>query len=570
MQEDADAIGISILSGAHMTLVPRILELLRTEGADDVLVIVGGTIPGPDADALREQGVAAVFTPGTLDDGDRRLPADSTRRPADVDRRQHARPRRGRDRQPAGGAERALDRAPGGAAGRVPRPRRRRRVRRRGAHGRRRPRVHRGRRHRRAGDQDAARWRAGTPSTARISRTCSRRCASRRSRPSTATRSAAAARWRWPATCASPPTTARFGQPEINLGIIPGWGGTQRLARTTSIGFAKELVLTGRMVDADEALERGLVNAVFEPDELLAAHARDRPGDRGQEPDRARLRQGGDEPLAARRPRREPRARGRPVRDPVLDGRRARGPDGLHREARRALRRQLTRVSARCARGSRPASRPCAAVAHTVTRRPGTSAAAPALAVSRAIAASPASASISDCWTRCVRAVADDARGADAQERGLVAAGAPGQHARQAQLARGGRRGPRRGRQPASAREQLVGIDRRAAARQVLEAELRRLCGRVAREAAPSEPLRLLDAGAVAEAGQVRALAVAVPAEVQVDELVAGRRRQRDAPAAAAAARACARARPPRPPPACPALTPIAFPRWRVPTFGVP
>jgi methylmalonyl-CoA mutase, C-terminal domain len=65
VQEDADAIGISILSGAHMTLVPRILELLRNEGADDVLVLVGGTIPAPDAELLREQGVAAVFTPGT-------------------------------------------------------------------------------------------------------------------------------------------------------------------------------------------------------------------------------------------------------------------------------------------------------------------------------------------------------------------------------------------------------------------------------------------------------------------------------------------------------------------------
>jgi enoyl-CoA hydratase len=65
-------------------------------------------------------------------------------------------------------------------------------------------------------------------------------------------------------------TSARFGQPEINLGIIPGWGGTQRLARTTTLGFAKELVLTGRMVKADEALDRGLVNAVFEPEELLA------------------------------------------------------------------------------------------------------------------------------------------------------------------------------------------------------------------------------------------------------------------------------------------------------------
>jgi methylmalonyl-CoA mutase C-terminal domain/subunit len=65
VQEDADVIGISILSGAHMTLVPRILELLRNEGADDVLVIVGGTIPAPDAEALRAQGVAMVFTPGT-------------------------------------------------------------------------------------------------------------------------------------------------------------------------------------------------------------------------------------------------------------------------------------------------------------------------------------------------------------------------------------------------------------------------------------------------------------------------------------------------------------------------
>jgi enoyl-CoA hydratase len=62
---------------------------------------------------------------------------------------------------------------------------------------------------------------------------------------------------------------ARFGQPEINLGVIPGWGGTQRLARTTTLGFAKELVLSGRMVGADEALQRGLVNAVYEPEELM-------------------------------------------------------------------------------------------------------------------------------------------------------------------------------------------------------------------------------------------------------------------------------------------------------------
>ncbi len=64
IQEDADAVGISILSGAHMTLVPRIVELLRSRGADDVLVVVGGTIPQDDVDELKQLGVAAVFTPG--------------------------------------------------------------------------------------------------------------------------------------------------------------------------------------------------------------------------------------------------------------------------------------------------------------------------------------------------------------------------------------------------------------------------------------------------------------------------------------------------------------------------
>ena len=64
VQEDADAVGLSILSGAHMTLVPRVMDLLAAEGADDVLVIVGGTIPSDDADELRALGVAAVYTPG--------------------------------------------------------------------------------------------------------------------------------------------------------------------------------------------------------------------------------------------------------------------------------------------------------------------------------------------------------------------------------------------------------------------------------------------------------------------------------------------------------------------------
>src|SRR5438309_11658591 len=60
IQEDADAIGVSILSGAHMTLVPRIVDLLRQQEADDVLVVVGGTIPGEDAQELKRQGVAEI------------------------------------------------------------------------------------------------------------------------------------------------------------------------------------------------------------------------------------------------------------------------------------------------------------------------------------------------------------------------------------------------------------------------------------------------------------------------------------------------------------------------------
>jgi methylmalonyl-CoA mutase, C-terminal domain len=64
IQEDADAVGLSILSGAHMTLVPRIMELLSEQGIDDVVVTVGGTIPSDDVDALKELGVAEVFTPG--------------------------------------------------------------------------------------------------------------------------------------------------------------------------------------------------------------------------------------------------------------------------------------------------------------------------------------------------------------------------------------------------------------------------------------------------------------------------------------------------------------------------
>jgi methylmalonyl-CoA mutase C-terminal domain/subunit len=65
LQEDADVVGLSILSGAHMTLVPRVCRLLRERGLDDVLVTAGGIIPDEDVPALKECGVAAVFGPGT-------------------------------------------------------------------------------------------------------------------------------------------------------------------------------------------------------------------------------------------------------------------------------------------------------------------------------------------------------------------------------------------------------------------------------------------------------------------------------------------------------------------------
>jgi methylmalonyl-CoA mutase cobalamin-binding domain/chain len=65
IQEDADAVGLSILSGAHMTLVPKVLELLSEEGVDDVVITVGGTIPADDIPELKEKGVAEVFTPGS-------------------------------------------------------------------------------------------------------------------------------------------------------------------------------------------------------------------------------------------------------------------------------------------------------------------------------------------------------------------------------------------------------------------------------------------------------------------------------------------------------------------------
>src|ERR671919_588535 len=68
VQEDAEAVGLSIISGAHMTLVPRVVETLREQDAGDVVVTVGGTIPADDVPELKQLGVAEVFTPGSPTD----------------------------------------------------------------------------------------------------------------------------------------------------------------------------------------------------------------------------------------------------------------------------------------------------------------------------------------------------------------------------------------------------------------------------------------------------------------------------------------------------------------------
>ena len=154
---------------------------------------------------------------------------------------------------------------------------------------------------------------------------------------------------------------AKLGQPEINLGIVPGWGGTQRLARVCGIAVAKDLIFTGRVIDAEEALRFGLVSEIADP--VLERALRDRARARGEERGRARAREAAREHGAVRA-----RRRGEGVRRAVRQRRREGRPRRLRREARAALQRQLILAPALAGNSSRPSAAAAAESARPSSR----------------------------------------------------------------------------------------------------------------------------------------------------------------------------------------------------------
>ena len=261
IQEDADAVGISILSGAHMTLVPRILDGLKAERCG------GRARRRWRDDSERGLGRAEAarggrsLHPGRADDGDHRLPQGQSSRLIRVER-EEAVAIVTIDRQEALNAldvatltelRDCLRELADDESARV--------VILTGA----------GEKAFVAGadikymsglDVDQAKeWGALGHETGRLLETMPK--------PTIAAINgfalgggcelAVACDIRYAAS------SAKLGQPEVNLGIIPGWGGTQRLARLSGLGVAKELIFTGRIVDAEEALRIGLVNAVHDP-----------------------------------------------------------------------------------------------------------------------------------------------------------------------------------------------------------------------------------------------------------------------------------------------------------------